>query len=244
MIVECPHCASLLRTDSQALKGVPSVRCGACLGEFDALEHIKLDAAVGLDPAGDPRVRKHSIARGDADGAPASTPTVQQRRSVLSNPAPQAPRSRWTLLAAVVAVLAVCAVALHTARDQLAAHPTGHALASRWCAWVGCTLTPQQDYSAIRLLRRQIYAHPNRSDALVISLAMVNDAHFAQDFPVLRVRMTDQVGEVVARGEFAPAEYLDTFDTSVLMQPGRAVDVQLEVADPGADAVSFDLEFH
>ncbi|MEM9602925.1 MAG: zinc-ribbon and DUF3426 domain-containing protein [Pseudomonadota bacterium] len=244
MIVECPHCGSHLRTDSRALKGATTVRCGACLGEFDALEHIKLDSAVGMDPAGDPRVRKHSLEREDVEGGSASTPAVQQRRSVLSNPAPPTPRPRWAPLGGVLALAAVGIGGLHLARDQLASHPTGHALVSRWCAWVGCDVTPQQDYSAIRLLRRQIYAHPSRVDALVISLAMVNDAHFAQDFPVLRVRMTDQAGDVVARGEFAPAEYLDTFDTSVLMQPGRAVDVQLEVADPGDDAVSFDLEFH
>ncbi len=245
MIVECPHCKSLLRTDSRSLEGVESVQCGACLNTFDALEHIKLDAAV--DPV---TLEDASVVRQRTvfDGLPPSGRSehgaqVRQRRSTVAEHGPAESfwrRFAWPLIAVLVA--AVIAVG-HVSRDRLATTPLGHTMVNAWCGAVGCEISAIRDFSAIRLIRRQIYAHPSRDNALVVSLAMVNDAHFAQDFPVLLVRMTNRAGAAVAQGEFEPADYLDDFDTSVLMQPGRAVDVQLEVEDPGSDAVSFDLEF-
>lgn len=242
MIVECPHCKSLLRAESRGLNGASLVRCGACMGEFDALEHINVDADLDA-PAG--VVRKRSVAEPVRIESPDNQgPAVQQRQSVLAATTAQSGPSRPWIAGCIALLLALLGVTfLHINRDALSTTSLGYALTSRWCDLAQCTVSTPNDYSAIRLLRRQIYAHPSREDALIISLAMVNDAHFAQDFPVLHVRMTDQAGDMVARGEFPPAEYLDTFDTSVLMQPGRAIDVQLEVADPGARAVAFDLEF-
>ncbi len=244
MIVECPHCKSLLRTDSRAVERAGTVSCGACFNPFDALEHIRLDAALEGDGAPDvSRARQPTgFERTLKDASPSGEAPVQQRHSTLArNQRPK--RARRATIPLALGLLASVIAVVHVSRNQLASHPVGHAVASSWCAVVGCELTPAKDYSLIRLVRRQIQAHATRDDALVVSLAMVNDAHFAQDFPVLVVNMTDRAGKVIASGEFAPALYLDDFDDSVLMQPGRAVDVELAVEDPGTQAVSFDLAF-
>lgn len=236
-----------MRTDSRELRGVSRVRCGACLSEFDALEHIKLEDTLGIDQASLSHLRKPIVQDGSDVVESTATPHIRQRRSVLADAGTERakrPRLGSRILVTAVVVVALGFVALHSARNHLVENHPGFTLASWWCDKVGCDVETPTDYSTIRLLRRTIYAHPDREEALIISLAMVNDAHFAMDFPVLHVRMTDRDGDVVARGEFAPEDYLDTFDTSVIMQPGRAVDVQLEVTDPGSEAVSFDLEFH
>ena len=80
MIVECPYCQSQMRVESRALEGVPRVRCGACLGEFDALEHIKLDAALGIGDAGDSKVRKHAVPESEPTSSTGEMPHIQQRR--------------------------------------------------------------------------------------------------------------------------------------------------------------------
>ncbi|PID60071.1 MAG: hypothetical protein CSB44_11235 [Gammaproteobacteria bacterium] len=111
------------------------------------------------------------------------------------------------------------------------------------CILVGCELPPRVDFSQIRVLGRHVYSHPEIEEALVIEVVLRNDAGFEQRYPNLAVRLSNVRGQRVAEREFTPEEYLDDWQEGDLFGVGKRLDISLEVADPGSDAASFELDF-
>ena len=89
-----------------------------------------------------------------------------------------------------------------------------------------------------------VRSHPELADALIVDAVIVNDAVFAQPFPVLELRFTTINGTLVARRGFKPEEYLAGELAGVtLMEPKTPVRLALEITDPGGDAVNYFLSF-
>ena len=97
----------------------------------------------------------------------------------------------------------------------------------------------------LHVVRRTVYSHPRVADALVINVVFRNDAQQAQPYPVLDISMSDIRGGIVAARQFQPHEYMRLQDGQVLgdIASGEAVDVSLEIVDPGDNARSFELAF-
>lgn len=112
------------------------------------------------------------------------------------------------------------------------------------CRYLQCQLPEPRDPALIELSRKNIYTHPNDKLGLMVSGTMVNQAEFAQDFPLLELRFENIRGEAIAVRRFAPDEYLDLpKDQIVKMQPGEPVAFTLEIIDPGPDVVSYEFTF-
>ena len=155
----------------------------------------------------------------------------------------QGRKSRWWLIGSVVLLLAVATQWVYANRSEIMASPQLQPLMNHLCKHMGCTLDPLRDLDKIELLRRSVYSHPNIDKALIISLAVINNADFSQPFPVLRIRMADVRGQIVAQRDFEPENYLDGTSAGQQMAPGSPVTVTLEIHDPGNDALTFELEF-
>lgn len=112
------------------------------------------------------------------------------------------------------------------------------------CQYLHCDLPEPRDISLIELSRKNIYSHPNDKQALMVSGTMVNQAEFAQDFPLLELRFENIRGEKIAARRFTPEEYLDLPKASITkMRPGEPVAFTLEIVDPGTDVVSYEFSF-
>jgi predicted Zn finger-like uncharacterized protein len=112
------------------------------------------------------------------------------------------------------------------------------------CSYLQCQLPEPRDPALIELSRKNIYTHPNNKLGLMVSGTMVNQAEFAQDFPLLELRFENIRGEAIAARRFAPDEYLDLpKDQIVKMQPGEPVAFTLEIIDPGPEVVSYEFTF-
>ena len=151
-------------------------------------------------------------------------------------------RQRWWVIGSVLLVVLVAGQWGYASRDQLLESPGVRQVVASVCLVAGCELEPLRSLEQIELLRRSVYTHPNIEDALIISLAMVNNANFEQAFPALLIRMADVRGQVVAQRDFTPEEYLESGNIG-MMPPGSPVTVTLEIHDPGNDALTFELEF-
>jgi len=165
--------------------------------------------------------------------------------SVLSrnnNSGRSAPIRSWSvltfLLLGVLTLLAINAVRSVANNESMRA-----SLSNAWCSIGPCGASASREFSQLKILRRKIYAHPNAEGVLVISLAMVNQLAQEMEYPTLQVRMTDQNGEVIARGHFEPSHYVPGYEAGMTIAPERVLDVVLQVEDPGEAAQSFDLEF-
>jgi hypothetical protein len=112
------------------------------------------------------------------------------------------------------------------------------------CATLGCELpliaAPQQ----LRLLDSNVQAHPSVPGALMISARVRNDAAFTQPYPVVKITLSDALGQRMAMRRLQPHEYLD--DNAILQRglaPGASAVLLFEVEDPGDKAVAFEFGF-
>ena len=89
-----------------------------------------------------------------------------------------------------------------------------------------------------------VRSHPEIDGALIVDAIIVNEALFAQPFPVLELRFTSLEGNLVAGGRFQPTQYLaGELEGAEMIQPLTPVHVELEFEDPGSEAVNYFMEF-
>lgn len=225
MHTQCPACNTVFRVSkSQLTKADGLVRCGRCRYIFNGEDQLQDKKASPPSAKADtPEMLKHILLgkRKESRGATAG----------------------WGV-AIVFAMLGLLLQLTYLQRDRLAGHPQAGPIIVDICKRIpGCKLAPKRDLSQLQLMSRNVYSHPNVEAALMINAVIVNAANFSQPFPVLLVSMSDVHGKVVAERYFHPSEYLSENADSSGMQPGKAISVNLEVMDPGQNALAFELDF-
>ena len=101
-----------------------------------------------------------------------------------------------------------------------------------------------KDPAKIQLVSRDMHTHPTRTGILVLSVTFVNLAESSQTFPILRITLLDGGNQAVAQRRFKPEEYLrDGANIKAGLAPDVFLPVLLELADPGEQAVGFEIEF-
>jgi hypothetical protein len=145
-------------------------------------------------------------------------------------------------LGATALALALLAQAVHHWRDDLAQHPIAGPPIREAYARLGLALEPQWNLAAYEV--KQWGATSDvQPGTLRVRASIVNRAARAQPHPLLRVTLLDRFSAKVARREFAAAEYLPgRTEPATLLAPGARVDADVVIADPGSEAVGFELD--
>ncbi|MDZ7787716.1 MAG: DUF3426 domain-containing protein [Halofilum sp. (in: g-proteobacteria)] len=262
MNTQCPHCRTVFRIAADVLDEAGGrVRCGQCGRAFDARSRLQkelpFDASATVDqPAGgdhgtrtpdgaqpphQPRLQLEQPRRSPVSGILMSDLEGEPERHTRGRP------SRWSLAgwSAVNTLLlvALCAQLLFVQREAFAQNPSMRPLIVDMCAYVGCSIAPRRAVEQIELVRRNVYAHPNVENALIIDARFVNNARFSQPYPTLTVSLGDLRGDPIIRRNFEPREYRPELDPNARMAPGSPVRITLEVRDPGREARTFELDF-
>ncbi len=140
-------------------------------------------------------------------------------------------------------VLLVAQVLLYEFDDWAKQEP-GRSLYRPICAVVGCQLPAQKDATQLTTRNLVVRSHPEQLHALLVSAVIVNQADFAQPFPVLEMQFTTMQGNLVASRRFEPDEYLAGDGRGMTLMPPRTpVQIELTMDDPGPDAINYRLIF-
>ncbi|MDX9766649.1 MAG: DUF3426 domain-containing protein [Ectothiorhodospiraceae bacterium] len=254
----CPRCDARLEIDPNDAGQV--LRCPDCMllllsPELPALpaDWQPQDLPSALEPEPLPVPEDETIVLESAE-EPSSQP-VDRR------PAPEAPTTEaapgpattthrpstaatlvWTFLAAALIALLALQLVIHQ-RERLAAWPQLRPALTTLCELAGCELAPYRDLQALALLDHHVLAHPVTPGALLIQATIVNRAPLPQTWPLLELRFTDVQGRVVGLRRFRATEYLP--DPAAAREPMPAdtpIDVELELLDPGADALAYEFD--
>lgn len=128
--------------------------------------------------------------------------------------------------------------------DDWAKQPEWRGVYAAACDVLGCSLPVQRDTGLLKTHNMVVRSHPSRHGALLVDAVIVNEAEFAQPFPVLELRFTTVRGILVAGRRFRPGEYLaGDAEGMTLMPPRTPVQIALTIEDPGPDAVNYFLRF-
>ena len=152
--------------------------------------------------------------------------------------------SWFTIVLILVALIALPAQVLWFQYESWVKDGRFRPVYQSFCDLAGCELPAMRDVAAIVSKKSVIRVHPERSDARIIDVLMVNNADFAQPFPMIELMATTIRGQLVAGRRFKPQEYLqgDLADAR-LMPPRTPVHVSLEIQDPGQEALNFEVRF-
>ena len=149
----------------------------------------------------------------------------------------------WNTGVAVLLIIFILQYS-YAMRDDLARYPELRPWVQKLCEVAQCDVPMQQNVDLIKLTHRDITIHPRVKGALLINAVFVNNANFTQPFPLMQITLSDINGRVIAKRRFQPVEYLDA-DVNIHrgMTPTNPVQIVLEIADPGKDAVNFEFNF-
>ncbi|WGL15012.1 DUF3426 domain-containing protein [Microbulbifer bruguierae] len=147
----------------------------------------------------------------------------------------------WTL-GVVVLMLGLAAQTAYFRFDSLSKRDPWRDIYARICPIAGCTLPAQVDIGAIYTSNLVVRSHPQTPGALAVEAILLNRAPFDQPFPALQLRFTDLKNAPVASRRFTPGDYLKgELAGRKLMPTGSPVHIALDIVDPGAEAVNYEL---
>ncbi len=269
MYTHCPHCDTFFRVTSEQLKSAQgSVRCGRCYGTFNALENLadeppKLKTTppeTSQDLAEETKTqiqnetmpqpvspeititkktttdhslkREHSQQLIDEMQTPSSISQFNSRRLL------------WLLLAIPLLFLLTVQYAYFNIKS-LSQDADLRPSLSLMCGLLGCELPLQSTPRMIKLAERDIRAHPSKKGILLVKAVMINNAPYRQTFPTMQLSMQDINGRTISGRRFLPDEYLSdkTIDTAAGIPPKHTIKVELQLLDPGKEAVGFEFDF-
>lgn len=113
-----------------------------------------------------------------------------------------------------------------------------------FCMSAGCMTRNERLPEFIRVISRDVRAHPRFEGALLVTATFSNTATWAQPFPGLRFSLYDVNGRTIAARTFSPQQYLGgVLPADAPLPPGQPVQVALEILAPEEAAVSFEFTF-
>lgn len=147
----------------------------------------------------------------------------------------------WTVGCLLLAVALVAQLAHHFRQEVVRNPQLGPALGAVYDA-LGLPLAPNWDPTAFEVRQWGESAGTAEAGRLNVRASIRNKAAFAQPYPLLRVELEDRFGGTVATRDFEPAEYLKVpAQAQRMLSAGGSADADLQIADPGADAVGYRL---
>jgi len=265
MYTHCPHCDTYFRISSAQLKSANGdVRCGRCFGTFNAIKNLADEPPSTIDNS--PTEKPQSLTDNDdatenvVETAPSETAIeasqdsqeeirqthsqqlIEEFQWQASTPA-GGKRLLWTLLSLPLLALLGLQYAYFNL-DQLSQNNQYRPALTSLCSLTDCELPLLKSPQQIELAQRDIRAHDNKKNVLVVKAIIINQANETLAFPIMQLSMQDITGHTMAGRRFLPSEYLvdnTNIDTGIAAKQSHQI--QLELIDPGEEAVGFEFEF-
>lgn len=262
MYTKCPECRAVFRVTTEQLSMADGlVRCGICDSVFNGSEHIaedhdpnatseKWQEENNLDLSDDQWPSKGSDDAADLEQLTDDDTLTDSERvptvirddfggNILSKTNSPIQIAVFTLGAIALAIFFLGQISYWQNVDVLP-----RTWVNGFCKTFGCGENNQADLSAIKILNRNIYSHPNIKNALMITTTFVNQQPSAQAYPLLEITLLDTHGQVVAVRRFSPKDYLVNKSLAdTLMPPNQPIGARLEVLDPGNKVIAYEFEF-
>ena len=243
METSCSQCNARYRiTDEQLKIAVGQVRCGECGTVFNALSSLK------------------NYTGADSSSVNPSQVEIDSHSSVLSHPPNNElslheamyGESRgsfayfspllWLIGILLLLVLGI-AQAIYYQRYELISNPRYQQQILHLCELVPCADSQFSSSRQIKLLERNVFTHPVKPNALMVTGSFVNEAPFVQKLPRLLVTLFDIQGNLIANRQFIADEYLQSKNSLTAIESNKPVQFRLEILDPGTEALTYEFEF-
>lgn len=103
-------------------------------------------------------------------------------------------------------------------------------------------LPERRNLSQLELLSARTEPHPSRDNTVLLKISVVNRATIAQALPWLEMSLTDTNGDVVARRNLSPDDYIYNNQTSSEIGPNQLKRVTIELLSFPKSATGFEIK--
>jgi len=251
MQTQCPECQTTFNITQQHLNiANGQVRCTQCQAVFDGYASMQ-DSSVPEPPQLDEIAQTaRNTNLGNTTDINSHTPNSLIYSALLEEDnntpglASALSQALFTLLSVALLIILLLQFA-YLKRSELADIPKLTPYIHQACDSVQqCNIPAKRALDQFQLESRHIYAHPNTAKALVVTATFRNNASFTQPYPILVLSMSNVRGQEVATRRFLPAEYLDkSSDEEAGIAAQQSSSISLELADPGDQAMAFEIDF-
>ena len=149
----------------------------------------------------------------------------------------------WVVVACILSLALIAQLGFYQ-RRALLAHDDSRKILEFSCALLHCRLPLREDLALLKVLDSDVKPHPRTKGALLITASLRNDAAFAQNYPIVEVKLIDKASRAIALRRFAPRSYLS--DVNAIaggIAANASLPIVFEVIDPGASASGFEFAF-
>lgn len=156
---------------------------------------------------------------------------------------------RWRRLLAyiigcMVLLVFLLAQMLYFYQDYFFRHAFWRPLLVQICQPLNCELPAEKNAAALRSVFLTVETHPDYQSMLLVKFRIQNTAMYPQSYPSVELLFSNTEDKPVAARRFYPGHYLALpLLSKGAIAAGAEVDGALEIANPGADAVNYTLEF-
>jgi predicted Zn finger-like uncharacterized protein len=257
----CPQCQTVFRITAAQLKVRDGmVRCGRCQHVFAADQHLMPKPVKNAAKVAPPVARKRTASKKPAEAKKIAPPPAKVPTPI---PAPQLPaetpqpatllplvrtepvRTRsiyWVAGCVLLLLLLAGQTLIFYGYDFARQTPTLRPIVAALCGPLPCRKLPPIDMRQMDLVETLVAPHPRFDKALRIKATLVNRAASVQPYPLLEVSLIDSQGQLVARRAYRPREYLSKPEAIQQgLPPQVAVNVQLDITSPGAQASGYEV---
>jgi predicted Zn finger-like uncharacterized protein len=148
----------------------------------------------------------------------------------------------WHLGAALAAFVLVAQVLNHY-RDDLAASARFNRPLTALYGSLGVQLFPRWDLHAYDVRQLGASADSEGAGVITVRASIKNGAPQPQPLPMLRVTLQDRFGNRIAARDVLPKSYLPgSIPPASFLSAGQRIDAEMGFADPGTDAVGFEID--
>jgi hypothetical protein len=222
------------------------VRCGKCIGVFNALEHQVVTTTE--QPTEVASTYSDSLSeRQEEEALPRLTALIhnefsEQQASRKPSTTMRTVFSRLTAIALGALILAGQYIYFFSA--DLSRNENYRQALIDSCYYLDCKIAPYSDLNKLVINTFIIQSHPIQPGAVIVDMLIENTAQFRQPYPRIKVRFEDLQGQLVAQRIFSPEEYIsqqnpDRSPVPKNISSGRQAHISFSLVDPGLSAVNY-----
>jgi predicted Zn finger-like uncharacterized protein len=178
----------------------------------------------------------------ESPGAPEPDDDAETQSAAQLSPLARLREHGWSV-GALLALLLLGAQVVNHERDELAASARFNRPLTALYGRLGVKLFPHWDLHAYDVRQLGASAETTAPALITVRASIKNGANQPQPLPLLRVTLQDRFGNRIAMRDVAPRSYLPaTIPASSFLAAGQRIDAELDFADPGAEAVGFEID--
>lgn len=251
LVTACPACSTNFFVTSEQLNAHHGdVRCGKCSHVFNALDRLgeveetSLPDIVQQDtPA--PSISSQAVISPTPIVAAVETPSifgevVTKTKTLSSSKRKQ--RIVWPYYVFAAGLLLIASLQiLYFLRTPIATQwPGAKPFLVSACAFIGCTVALPKDINLLVIDDSDLQEDAEHDGVIRLNTVLINNAPFAQAYPMLELTLTDKNDRPVLRRAFSATEYANKgVDINAGIPAGEEVQIKLALTSSEVDVFGY-----